>query len=307
VSRKCSPFVIVALGAVLAGLLPGSSFARDNSQEILSIDYFVPHVSTAPPIAGQQVQLYMRERVKAQTLTQGTSLNDDVVLFVHGAWLGSTGEFDAPYQDYSWMAYLAQDGFDTFAVDLTGYGFSTRPAPMDDPCNLEPEQQALLSPGTVPDPCPTPYPSQLTTMRSEWDDLDAAVDYLRTLRHVDRVSFVGWSLGGTRAGGYDTLHPEKVGRLVLLAPSYDPDHPSTPAPLNPDNGTPITLIGQDGVPSNWDRQVGCDGQFDPAIRDSIWTEGLAADGAAWAPEFRRVPAAPSFTEVCVIAGARSAC
>ena len=56
-----------------------------------------------------------------------------------------------PYQDYSWMAYLAQSGFDVFAMDLTGLGSSTRPAPMDDPCNLPPDQQALLIPSVLPE------------------------------------------------------------------------------------------------------------------------------------------------------------
>jgi pimeloyl-ACP methyl ester carboxylesterase len=293
-SRKPWAFAVLALCTVLGALPPAASFAKDDSEEILSIDYLVPQVSTAPPIAGQQVQLYMRERVKVQTLTQGASHNRDVVLFVHGAWGGSTGEFDNPYKDYSWMAYLAQNGFDTFALDLTGYGFSTRPSQLDDPCNLAPDDRALLNAGAVPDSCPSPYPSQLTTARSDWDDMDAAVDYLRALRNVDRVSLAGWSLGGTRAGGYDVLHPEKVARLVLLSPTYDADNPSAPPQQTPTSGPPMTLIGHGGVPANWDRQVGCADQFDPGIRDAVWTEGLAADGASWAPDFRRVPAAPSY-------------
>jgi len=52
--------------------------------------------------------------------------------------------FDVPYQDYSWMEYLAQAGFDAFAMDTTGYGRSTRPAAMNDPCNLSPAQQLAL-------------------------------------------------------------------------------------------------------------------------------------------------------------------
>ena len=31
---------------------------------------------------------------------------------------------------------------------------------------------------------------------------------------------VAWSQGGPRAGGYTLRHPEKVNRLVLLAPAY---------------------------------------------------------------------------------------
>ena len=32
--------------------------------------------------------------------------------------------FDVPERDYSWMAYLANAGFDVFAMDTTGYGRS---------------------------------------------------------------------------------------------------------------------------------------------------------------------------------------
>jgi pimeloyl-ACP methyl ester carboxylesterase len=289
------PIAVIALTAFgVAASLPAASFADDNASYILTINHFVPHQSTAPPIAGQPVQLYLRERVQAQTLTHTDDFGGDVVLFVHGAWLNSTGEFDAPYQDYSWMAYLAADGFDTFALDLTGYGYSTRPAALDNPCNVAAEQRQLVVLSALPQICSPSLATQVNTAQSEWDDLDAAVDYVRYLRHVDRVSLVGYSLGGTRAAGYAALHPEKVGRLALLAPTYDGEHPTMALPVEPDASTPVTLIGRGGVVSNWDRQVQCANQFDPAFRDVMWAEGLRADGVVWAPDQRRVPTAPSW-------------
>jgi pimeloyl-ACP methyl ester carboxylesterase len=139
--------------------------------------------STVPAIAGQRAQLYVRERVLAGGALRSPAFGDRVVLFVHGA--GTPGEvaFDVSYQDYSWMAFLARAGFDVFSVDMTGYGRSTRPAPMDDACNLAKAQQV----GLVASPCAPSFPHTLTSIASDWNDIDAAVNYIRTLRHVERV------------------------------------------------------------------------------------------------------------------------
>jgi pimeloyl-ACP methyl ester carboxylesterase len=287
--------VLTLIAAGLQNTATGlAATGGEDSHQILAIDHYVPHTSIAPATNGQPVTLYMRERAQADVVRQGSALTGKVVVFVQGSRLGSTGVFDAPYQDYSWMAYLAQSGFDTFGLDMTGYGLSTRPAPMDDPCNLDPAQQALLIPSVLPEPCPPSYPSQVTTLRSDWDDLDGAVDYVRALRHVDRVSLVGWSFGGSRAGGYAMLHPGKVDRLVLLAPAYDREHPNASAPESPAAGAPMGVTSADGLASSWDPQVQCSDQLDPRIRETIWNEGILADGVSWAPGLRRVPSFPNW-------------
>ena len=195
----------------------GGIASADDSDRLLTIDHYVRVTSTVPAIAGQPAQLYVRERVLAGGVLRTTAFGDRVVLFVHGAGTPAEVAFDVPYQDYSWMAFLARAGFDVFSVDMTGYGRSTRPAPMNDPCNLAKDRQA----GFVAAPCAAAYPHTLTSIASDWNDLDAAVNYIRTLRHVDRVSLVAWSRGGPRAGGYAAQHPDKVRRLVVLAPAYD--------------------------------------------------------------------------------------
>ena len=63
-------------------------------------------------VAGQQAQLYVRERVLAGMVARGTTPADRVVLFVHGAGTPAEVAFDVPSGDYSWMAYLARAGFD---------------------------------------------------------------------------------------------------------------------------------------------------------------------------------------------------
>ena len=88
--------------------------------------------------------------------------DNPVVLFVHGAGTPGAVAFDVPYQDYSWMGYLAQARGDVFAMDMTGYGRSTRPGVMNDPCNLSAEQQTALRPDV--EPCAPSYPQQMTTI-----------------------------------------------------------------------------------------------------------------------------------------------
>src|SRR5205814_7469579 len=102
---------------------------------LLTVDHFVKVKSTVLAIAGQPAQIYVRERVQAGAALRGAVASDRVVLFVHGAGTPAEVSFDVPYQDYSWMAFLAREGFDVFSLDTTGYGRSTRPAPMNDPCN----------------------------------------------------------------------------------------------------------------------------------------------------------------------------
>ncbi|HMJ85605.1 MAG TPA: alpha/beta fold hydrolase, partial [Vicinamibacterales bacterium] len=162
-----------AIGALSIGLAvataSGLSAGGDDGQRLLSIDHYVSIASTVPAIAGQKAQLYVRERVLAGAALREAPVSDRVVLFVHGAGTPAEVAFDVPYQDYSWMAYLARAGFDVFAMDTTGYGRSTRPAPMNDPCNLAKDRQAPY----VKAACAPSYPHQLTTIASDWDDIGA--------------------------------------------------------------------------------------------------------------------------------------
>jgi pimeloyl-ACP methyl ester carboxylesterase len=277
-------------GLVLVAAGPAAPARADDSETVLSVDHYVPVRSTVPAIAGQPAQIYVRERAKAGAALRAASAGGRVVLFVHGAGTPAEVGFDVPYQDYSWMAYLARAGFDVFAMDTSGYGRSTRPAPMNDPCNLSPEQQSGFIPEMIPAHCAPSYPNQLTTIQSDWDDVGAVVDYLRALRHVDRVSLIAWSLGGPRAGGYAGQHPEKIEKLVLLAPAYNRGASARP-PALPAPGFAMNTQSRSEFDANWDRQVGCAGQYDPLAAQSVWTNMLASDpvGATWGPGVRRAP------------------
>jgi pimeloyl-ACP methyl ester carboxylesterase len=266
-------------------VLCGSLLYADDGGKLLRVDHYVPLKSSVPSISGQQVQLYVREVVLAGTVLRRPLPARRAVLFVHGAGTPAEVAFDVPYEDYSWMAYLARAGYDVFSVDMTGYGRSTRPPAMNDPCNLPKEQQAALG-----KQCPPSYPHALTSIASDWDDIDAAVNYILDLRHVDRVHLVGWSMGGPRAGGYAAQHPEKVGRLVLLAPAYNPEAASKPPNRLPE-GPAFNIQSRADFDTNWARQAPCPNQFDPHVSDAVWQEMLASDpvGATWGQGVRRAP------------------
>jgi pimeloyl-ACP methyl ester carboxylesterase len=176
-------------------------------------------------------------------------------------------------------------------MDMTGYGRSTRPAPMNDPCNVSSQQQAGFIPALIPAPCSASYPHPLTTIASDWNDLGAVIGYLRSLRHVEKVSLLAWSLGGPRAGGYTALHPEQVSQLVLLAPAYNRASSGGPPAQLPADGTTMTTQSHDEFTANWARQTGCSDQVDPAASDAVWDQMLASDpvGATWGTGVRRAP------------------
>jgi pimeloyl-ACP methyl ester carboxylesterase len=263
---------------------------------LTSVDHSVRVKSTAPSISGQDAQLYVREVSMSGAANNAIPASSRVVLFVHGAGTPAEVSFDIPYQDYSWMAYLARAGFDVFSMDMTGYGRSTRPPAMNDACNFSAAQQAQFIPGKLHAPCAPSYPTPLTTMGSDWDDIDAVVNHLRNLRGVDKVSIVGWSQGGPRAGGYAARNPQKVSRLIVLAPAYNRDGLSVaPNPLPATDGS-MTSQSQADFVANWDRQVGCSGQYDSATSASVWSEMMASDpiGATWGPGVRRAPSVPTW-------------
>ena len=283
--------VITAL--ILSAGSPG--FGQDGAS-VLSLDHYVRVTSTAPGFAGQTAQLYVREVVLPGTALRGRMASDGVVLFVHGAGTPAEVAFDVPYKDYSWMAFLANAGYDVFSMDMTGYGRSTRPPAMNDPCNLSKEQQTRFVPQLIAAPCSPSHATPITTMGSDWNDIGTVVDYLRQLRGVDKVSLVAWSQGGPRAGGYAARNPDKVSALVVLAPAYNRAGPvDAPNPL-PSTNAPMNVQSHADFVANWDRQVGCPDQFEPGTSDAVWREMLASDpvGSTWGTGVRRAPQVPTW-------------
>ena len=288
-SNPIPAFVAVSLFG-LFGLVFAPAATLPYGEQLLTVDHYVRVHSIVPAINGQITQVYVREVVRpGMVLREGAA--DKVVLFVHGAGTPAEVAFDVPYRDYSWMGYLARAGFDVFSMDMTGYGRSTRPAAMNDPCNLSKEQQLTFVPGLLAMPCSPSYPQQMTTLASDWNDIGAVVDHLLALRRVEKVNMVSWSLGGPRAAGYAAQHPEKVRKLVLLAPAYNRKASATPPEEVPAKGAGLTTQSHEEFTVNWDRQTGCPDQYEPATSDSVWSSMIDSDpvGATWGTGVRRAP------------------
>jgi len=279
-----------SVAASLLAFAIAPSASAEDYDHVLRVDHYVGVRSTAPSIAGQTTPIYVREVVRAASTLRDRSIANRVVLFIHGAGTPAEVAFDVPYPDYSWMEYLAQAEFDAFAMDNTGYGRSTRPAAMNDPCNLSAAQQLALTPGGRTEACSPSHTQAITTLASDWNDIGVVVDYLRTLRGAAHVSMVGWSLGGPRAAGYAAQNPDKVGKLVLLAPAYPRDASASIVPVPPAVAA-MNIQSHDDLTALWNRQVGCPDQYEQGVFKALWQAMLDSDpvGATWGPGVRRAP------------------
>lgn len=269
-----------AVLALIAMTSTAAGAASGDADALITTDHFVPHVSTVPANEGLRVGLFVRQKVAARHA--GGDMNGRVVLFVHGATVPSVPDFDFEHKSYNWMAYLARAGFNTYAMDLSGYGGSPRPM-MDDPCNVDPKQQSILAGRPLKGTCAANYPRQFNTIRDDWREMDAVVDHLRRVNKVERIHIVGWSAGGPRVGGYVAQHPQKINRVMLYAPSPVIDGP---IPERAGAGFPMSLQTREDLEKlRWDPDVRCPGQVEPGVRDAVWKAIMAWDrvGASWGP------------------------
>ena len=193
----------LTLAVSLAGL---QAAVAEDADGVRVTDYFISHTSNEPFYAEQKldpsVTLHVREVVlpgRERTVAQ----DGKVLLLIHGYSVPGYIAFDTDQGNCSLMRHFARAGWDTFALDLEGFGLSTRPPVMDDP-TVFPDSKAPIHADV--------------TLR----DVERVVDFISALRGVEQVHLLGWSQGATvEAPLYAIQHPEKVARLVLFAPSYD--------------------------------------------------------------------------------------
>ena len=141
------------------------------------------------------------------------------VLFVHGATYPGV-MFDVPTS--SWLEHAVADGYNAYALDVRGYGASTRSPVLDAP------------------PADNP---PFARAESAVADIADAIATIRERTGVETVDLVGWSWGTMTTGMYAAGAPGTINRLVLFAPVYscerldriaaleDRDHPHRLRPL----------------------------------------------------------------------------
>jgi len=203
-SRFKSPCLPLAAGffCLLTGI---EAAAADKDAALRTTDYFLSHESKEPFYREQNLEphvvLHVREVVKAGT-ERTVGKDNKVLLFLHGGTFPVTVAFDLDYENVSMMHHFARLGWDTFALDLEGYGQSTRPPIMDEP-ERYPDSQAPIG------------------LDVTLDDVGRTVDFIRKLRGVDKVHLLGWSTGAmAEAPLYAIQRPDKVAKLILYATNY---------------------------------------------------------------------------------------
>jgi pimeloyl-ACP methyl ester carboxylesterase len=166
---------------------------------------------------------------------------DNIVLLVHGATYPCAPMFDLPVKRYSLMNYLLDNGYDTFCLDIRGYGGSTRPPEMEVP----PQENKPIVRTDV-------------AVR----DISAAVDHIRKKRGVEKINLFGASWGTVTCGAYTAKNNDKVNKLILFAPVYSVKHPAAvmfenkeqPGTHNPKLGA-YRLANVEVATQRWDRQI----------------------------------------------------
>ena len=126
------------------------------------------------------------------------------IVFMHGAGSGSSAIWDIRFRDYSIMRYFACAGFDTYAVDVRGFGGASMPKALTEDTDKNPP---------------------VVRAADVQSDLQTAIDFARKKSQQEQVDLVAWSWGCVVSGLFTTQNPNKIRRLVLFAPVYDRKNP----------------------------------------------------------------------------------
>ena len=119
------------------------------------------------------------------------------VLYVHGATFPSALSIAHRFDGYAWRDALNEAGFDVWALDFHGFGYSDRYAQMDQPA----EDNAPLC-----------------NAADAGGQVEAAARFILEHLRVPRLSLISHSWGSMPAGRFAGEHPTMVDRWVLFGP-----------------------------------------------------------------------------------------
>lgn len=174
----------IAFAGIL-GLLSLSGCSTMAPQQVAMEEFMVPTTGG--------LKVYVRSKHLAGKSDYDP---DKVMLFVHGATYPAETAYDIDLPGGSWMDVAASRGFDTYMVDVRGYGRSERPASMYEPAADNPP--FAMTPDAIA-------------------DVSAAVDFNLKRRGIAKLNLVGWSWGTLIMAGYTAQNNAKVNKLVLYA------------------------------------------------------------------------------------------
>lgn len=166
--------------------------------------------------------------------------NPYAILCIHGAVTPSV-VFDVAQKNMSWLNFFADQGVPSFALDLRGYGRSTKPRGMYTPIETSPfdcdHEVALL-------------------------DIHDAVTFIQRQANVQKVVLVGLSWGGLLSGLYTAQNQDCVHSLVLLAPVHCYKNPLWGALMDPKQSTMLhpsitgyRILHKDTLSAMWSFEI----------------------------------------------------
>ncbi len=150
------------------------------------------YLQSCPP----NVRIHLRRKCLAPGAARDRG---SVIVFVHGATFSGVTAFDAALPGGSWLDFAARHGHDAYALNVRGYGLSSRPDAMSG--------------------CTWPEKPYARTEEAI-SDLSAAVDFILARTGADRVDLIGWSWGTAICGGFASRNNHKVRRLVMYGPLW---------------------------------------------------------------------------------------
>jgi pimeloyl-ACP methyl ester carboxylesterase len=130
------------------------------------------------------------------------------VIYVHGATFPSALSIAHRFDGRAWRDALCDAGFDVWALDFYGFGYSGRYPEMDRPAADNPP---------------------LCVAEDAARQLEAAIRFILRHQDIGKISLISHSWGSMPAGLFAGAHPALVDRLVLFAPIAQRAHEKMPA------------------------------------------------------------------------------